>query len=595
MATTRSIIKKFMLKNELIVDIIIVPMAVYVILITGHFESDKLTLLIIDSLVISVIGSLIHTGLRVRIISSIIRGMNSPGDDLPEIKGRILDFPRFDANMTIARWCGGIALILGALYFQLNLDLDNVLPILFLIPVLTPISYILFYLMSENNLSGLLTDPRIREISAPESSYKRLGVTKRVLILVVSIVLIPVVVLGFFLYLVNSRQLVLENFGLHLGFIALLAVAAVVTSLYEMWQNGRYSMESMVSTLESMKNGDLSVETTTQLTTSELGMVGLYINSVLGQLRKIIKEILSMSSQVAALSAEISTASQSFSDNTQGLSASAEEITSTIEEISAGMEHAAERAQDQSDRIDDLLRIMDSFSESMRTMRDLVQKTLSLSEAISLKARHGEDSLATINESMQKIRTSSAEVSSIVNIINEISEQINLLSLNAAIEAARAGDAGRGFAVVASEIGKLADRTARSIKDIDTLIHANDDEIANGLTRVGTNVSVISDIIKGVADIGGMMRSIDDSMNKQVEINSRSNAELTDVKRISDGLKVFSGEHKLAIEEIVKSISSINDMTQATAQGAEEMTAGAEEMASMAEKLKSQADYFKVG
>ena len=92
---------------------------------------------------------------------------------------------------------------------------------------------------------------------------------------------------------------------------------------------------------------------------------------------------------------------------------------------------------------------------------------------------------------------SSREMMGIVDIINDISEKINLLSLNAAIEAARAGDAGRGFAVVADEISKLADQTAISIKEIDRLIKVNNDEITAG----GDNIDSAIDTISACSDL----------------------------------------------------------------------------------------------
>ena len=81
-----------------------------------------------------------------------------------------------------------------------------------------------------------------------------------------------------------------------------------------------------------------------------------------------------------------------------------------------------------------------------------------------------------MNVSITNITESSQQVTDIISIIDDISDKINLLSLNAAIEAARAGEAGRGFAVVADEISKLADQTAASINDIDSLIRKNNNE-----------------------------------------------------------------------------------------------------------------------
>ncbi|MFW5769827.1 MAG: methyl-accepting chemotaxis protein [Spirochaetota bacterium] len=334
-----------------------------------------------------------------------------------------------------------------------------------------------------------------------------------------------------------------------------------------------------------------NVETNTNDECSELGEV---FNGFVDRIRNVLKEIIGMSSQLAVSSEELSAAAITFSENAQNQAASAEEITATVEEISAGMDNVAGSAQQQTERLDNLISIRDELSLSVQKMRDRVNDAMGLSENISQKARTGEETLSNMNTSMTKISQSSAEVTNIIKIINDISEQINLLSLNAAIEAARAGESGRGFAVVADEISKLADQTATSIKDIDRLIRANDEEIRSGMTNVKGTVTVISDIIHGVSEISSMMSTINETMQQQVTVNTEANTQVQQVKERADEIRNATDEQKTAVEEIVKSIANINELTQSTASGSEEMTANAEEIAGMADRLKGKVDYFNV-
>lgn len=354
-----------------------------------------------------------------------------------------------------------------------------------------------------------------------------------------------------------------------------------------------HSFDQFRTGFNSVADGDMTtvIDDSQQ---DECGELAGVFNVFVGRIRKVMAEILEMSTQLAVSSDELSSTSMSFSENAQSQAASAEEITAGIEEISGGMDNVAFGAQQQADKLVQLSAIRQELSRNVQQLQERVQSTLALSENISDKAKSGEVSLNNMDTSMKKISTSSLEVTNIIKIINDISEQINLLSLNAAIEAARAGDSGRGFAVVADEISKLADQTASSIKDIDRLIQANDSEIKNGMANVQETVTAISDIIKGVGEIGTMMHSIDDAMQEQVDINRKANQEIQEVKQRSDEIKTASEEQKIAIEEIVKSIGSINEMTQATATGAEEMTGNAEEMAGMADRLKSRIDFFRV-
>lgn len=377
-----------------------------------------------------------------------------------------------------------------------------------------------------------------------------------------------------------------------LSMIAVSIIVALILGFFIVRSVSR-AFDRFSKGFEKVATGDLTFMMATD-TKDEFGKLAEKFNSFTERIRYVVTEILEMSSQLAASSEELSSAALSFSDNSQSQASSSEEVTATIEQISAGMDNVAERAVQQASKLDDLMKIREELSARVQMMQQRVNNAMKLSSDIEAKARSGESSLSEMDGSIQRIGTSSGEVSNIVKIINDISEQINLLSLNAAIEAARAGDSGRGFAVVADEISKLADQTAASIKDIDKLIKANEGEIKNGLTSVKNTVDVISVIIQGVTEISSMMKSIEEAMSAQVEINIRANAEMQQIKQRSDEIKNSSEEQKIATEEIVKSITDISSLTQVTASGAEEMTANAEEISGMADRLKSRVDYFTV-
>jgi methyl-accepting chemotaxis protein len=171
-----------------------------------------------------------------------------------------------------------------------------------------------------------------------------------------------------------------------------------------------------------------------------------------------------------------------------------------------------------------------------------------------------------MNESMMSVGGSSGEITGIIEIINDISDRINLLSLNAAIEAARAGDAGRGFAVVADEISKLADQTASSIKSINDLIKNNEVEIGTGMSNITVAVKRINLIMSDINAVVGMINDISAQAGWQTAARNTVNENADIVKSGSERISTAMKEQSSAVAEISKTVNDITDIAQMNAQ-----------------------------
>ncbi len=325
----------------------------------------------------------------------------------------------------------------------------------------------------------------------------------------------------------------------------------------------------------------------------EINEIGTFFNLFMDKVSDVIREVIDTSNELGTSSEELSSAIENFSENMQGQAAVTQEVTATMEEISAGVDSVSDNAQFQNNKIKELITLINELSEAIKLMSTRITDAMDLSKHISEQAKSGNESLNFMDKGMVKITESSNKVTDIVSIIDNISVKINLLSLNAAIEAARAGEAGRGFAVVADEISKLADQTALSIGEINTLIKENTDEITNGMKNAADTVTSISQIIEGVTSIDEMMKTIYSNMEKERLTSGSVNKSADELSVRSEEVNSATKEQRKAVSEVMKSVTNINDLTQSSASGAEEMSANASRLASMAENLMKKVNFFK--
>ena len=308
--------------------------------------------------------------------------------------------------------------------------------------------------------------------------------------------------------------------------------------------------------------------------------------------KELLASLIKVAGSLDESSREMKNDSSSFSENMQSQAASMEEIAATVEEISTALERVNTNIDEQNASVESLISRLNELFETARSMEERISSTSDRISSISQKAKSGEENMAQMSKSILSISDTSKEMISIVNIINDISDRINLLSLNAAIEAARAGDAGRGFAVVADEVSKLADQTTSSVKEIGDMIKRSEEEISKGTINTRNTVGTIGEIIVGINEINEMTGIIEKYLIDHRTANELVKEETGKVKvRLAE--VVFSTkEQKSATQEIAKSINIMNDRTQSSAGGAEKIYTNSETIAQMAGELREKIKSF---
>ncbi len=506
---------------------------------------------------------------------------------------RFFALPLVHAAGSLIRWILGLVMAYIPFTILSNLTPIQTINVWTTAIVLPPFGMVLYFFLTERFIQSYLNAGIFtRNVKNVTTSVN--FITRMVVSLIVMISIPIIAVTGYFLLQLEQSSVKWSLSYVKFSMIILFGLLVAATLVFFLTNSIREKVTMIIKFMVRMSAGDLSADRDIMAVTDDLARISHNVYAMRENIADIIREIKMITSQLEYSSNDTSNITQSFSRDTQGQAATIEEITATIEEISAGMESISNNARNQMGQLEALIDRMDDLTESVRTMGSDTATALNLTQDIVHQAKTGGESLGRMKDNMGKIGERSRQMTGIIGIINDISDQINLLSLNASIEAARAGDSGRGFAVVADEVSKLAETTASSVKEIGSLIQSSEEEISRGLVIVNDVVSRISDIIKGVESIDTMVHGMSEFMKKQIDINEGINANMSNVRIHSESIEQSISEQKVAIGDVVRSINDINDLTQKISNGSEDIVMNTKKNYEMANTLKAKVDMFTV-
>ncbi|KZC16764.1 MULTISPECIES: methyl-accepting chemotaxis protein [unclassified Rhodanobacter] len=332
----------------------------------------------------------------------------------------------------------------------------------------------------------------------------------------------------------------------------------------ELNQRNQEAIMRLLDEMGSLAEGDLTVKTT--VSEDITGAIADSVNYAIDELRSLVTTINETSEQVSSSAQETQTTARHLANAAEQQAQQISTATSAINQIASSMDDVSKNSAESADVAERSVKIASHGAE-------VVRETISGMDSIR-------DQIQETSKRIKRLGESSQEIGSIVELINDIAEQTNILALNAAIQAASAGEAGRGFAVVADEVQRLAERSTSATKRIEALVQT---------IQSDTNEAVNS-MEQTTAEVVAGARKAEDAGSALGDIERVSH----DLSSLIQNISTAAREQSAAATDISHSMNAIQEITSQTSQGASQTADSIGTLAQLASDLRRSVAHFKL-
>lgn len=493
---------------------------------------------------------------------------------LQEVKLALLRHPAWEGRVIVIRWTLAIFGFLGFAIPVFDLTINEYLALPVGCIMMIPIVYLAFYFQTEVQLIGILKDPVLAKVPIELSQIKIFSLFQRNLITQIAVVIMPIMTLGFYLVAYYVELIQLPNLWIQFPFIVIWMFAIIIWTSIVGSNSLNKDIENINESIIGLSKGELDRKIPNTSTTN-LNKTVQEINEFIKKLDSYFQVIHDQSKKLRQNSETLEKSSVIVFDEINQEQNSIREISDSLQSINSASSQIRDSAKTQSEKT---LHLDSELSEVNSEISALSIESKALAEFVHQSVEMGEQVNQEATQTWTKVQHLAkihGRIKETVGIVEEISDQINLLSLNASIEAARAGEYGRGFAVVASEVSRLADKTRENIDQIKAVVKESEASSRESLEsvdqiRISVNRSV-DDLRRISTQIHAFSQSSAGNSEK-VRAASQTVDELSRAaKRISERIQE---QAKIAesIQDALGNITENNDSIVGSSQKLKELS-----------------------
>ncbi len=385
----------------------------------------------------------------------------------------------------------------------------------------------------------------------------------------------------------------LHSMELKMFLIAVVASVVLILVILRLMNGVVKPVKEMTAVIDKIAEGDFSQNLETK-GTGEIARMSNNMQEFILQMRGTISEISNIAGFLEKQSVENGELSDTLKESSQNQAEHMNTLESMVEQLSGAVEEA-------SNQMEELAGLIQQTHNEGETAADMMQESVEMSrngkndmEQIIAGMDNIDGNIATLSQHINSVGDSISKIGNMVNMIVEIAEETNLLSLNASIEAARAGEAGRGFAVVAEQIGKLAVSSSNATDEISKLTTEIEDTVCNAIeymnysmAEVQSNVQMVSVASATFENLYGIVDETSKKVKKMINL-------VTQVDAVSQQMEEIFGSQVAATEQIVQSAEELNVQTENVSKGSCTVADNAGDLQKESVELMNRISRFKV-